>query len=126
MVMGIGSACRQIRAETYLRYLTQNLIQFRGRQSFKRWIEAFAAEEHEALRSIRVFENDAHVPGFWEDVGKLRGLEKVVLYVTRDDEDAGEQKNREMVISFFSNKLNSAVGHKVKLEVLWSEMWYYF
>lgn len=118
MVMGIGSACRQIRAETYLRYLTQNLIRFGGRQSFKRWMEASAAEEHEALRSIHVFEDDAHVPGFWGDVGKLRGLEKVVLSVTKDHEDAVEQKNPEMVISFFSNKLNSAVGHKVELEVV--------
>ena len=52
---------------------------------------------------------------FWNEVTKLGALEKFVLIV---DVHEGMAKARNRVMGFFSNKLNSVVGHKVEFEVL--------
>jgi hypothetical protein len=123
-VLRMGWKCRQIRAETYLQFLRQNILHFR-RQSFKGWMEAFTAEEHNAIHRVRLYREDAHGPGFWKDVGKLGGLEEFILLVT-NKEDTGERKYREKEIRYFSKKLNKMVGHKVELEVIERERWSHF
>ena len=155
-VKRIGQTSRQIRAETHLRFLRQNVLQFK-RQTFKRCMRTFTAEEQNAIRRVRVYETEAlgrplgcgqaftaeeqnairrvrlcqmearecgpgRGPGLCENVGKLGGLEKIVLLVNIY-EDAEEHKNRKILMGWFSNKLNSVVRHKVEFEFLEREKW---
>lgn len=57
-VKRIGQTSRQIRAETHLRFLRQNVLQFK-RQTFKRCMRTFTAEEQNAIRRVRVYETEA-------------------------------------------------------------------
>jgi predicted GTPase len=113
-IMRLGTTCRVMRAELSLRFLGQQTIEFRRRR-FKRWMANFSADQHGAIRKVRVYESDAIYSAFWKTVEKLSALEKLVLIV---DVHEGMAKARNRVMGFFSNKLNSVVGHKVEFEVL--------
>ena len=114
-IMRTGTTCRLMRAELSLRFLGQQTIEFR-RGFFKKWMaKNFTADQHGAIRKVRVYESDANRSTFWKDMEKLSALEKLVLIVEVHENMA---KARNRVMGFFSNKLNSIIGHKVEFEVL--------
>ena len=112
----MGTTCRLMRVELNLAFLSQQTIEFR-RRFFRKWMSVFIAEQHQAIRKVRIYESEARqgMEDFWNDVAKLGALEKFVLIV---DVHEGMAKARNRVMGFFSNKLNSVVGHKVEFEVL--------
>lgn len=115
-IMRMGTTCRLMRVELNLAFLSQQTIEFR-RGFFRRWMSVFIAEQHQAIRKVRIYESEARqgMERFWNDVAKLDALEKFVLIV---DAHEGMAKARNRVMGFFSNKLNCIVGHKVEFEVL--------
>ncbi|KAG9204152.1 hypothetical protein G6514_001790 [Epicoccum nigrum] len=111
-VVRVARTCRQIRAETYLRFLSQQTTVFR-RRSFMRSIALFGAEPRNAIRKLRVYQFDLDAAGFWEAIGTLGSLEHFALVIHR------KETNREDMISFCQFMLNSVVvGHRVEFEAL--------
>lgn len=115
-IMRMGTTCRLMRVELNLAFLSQQTIEFR-RGFFKRWMANFTTDQHQAIRKVRIYESESRqgMENFWDDVAKLGALEKFVLVV---DVHEGMAKARNRVMGFFSNKLNSVVGHKVEFEFL--------
>lgn len=115
-IMRMGTTCRLMRAELNLAFLSQQTIEFR-RRFFKKWMANFTADQHQAIRKVRIYESETRqgMEGFWNNVAKLGALEKFVLIV---DAHEGMAKARNRVMGFFSNKLNCVIGHKVEFEVL--------
>jgi hypothetical protein len=113
--MRVARACRQIRAETYLRFLSQQTIVFR-RRTFMRSVALFGAEPRNAIGKLRIYQIDLDAAGFWEAIGTFGSLEHFALVIHR------KETNLEDLISFCQFMLNSVVvGHRVEFEAL-SEM----
>jgi hypothetical protein len=106
-----------MRVELNLEFPGQQTIEFR-RRFFRKWMAVFTAEQHQAIRKVRVYASDARedIDDFWDDAAKLGALEKFVLIV--DAHERMQAKARDRVMGFFSGMLNSVIGHKVEFEVL--------
>jgi hypothetical protein len=116
-IMRMGTTCRLMRVELNLEFLGQQTIEF-SRRFFRKWMAVFTAEQHQAIRKVRVYASDARedMDGFWDEAAKLGALEKFVLIV--DAHERMQAKARDRVMGFFSGMLNSVIGHKVEFEVL--------
>jgi hypothetical protein len=108
----MARTCRQVRAETYLRYLSQQTVVFQC-HTFKRYMALFTAEQLNAIRKVHVYQSDAEAVGFWEAIGTLGSLEYLPFRAYRT------RTNLEAVVSISQSKLKSLfVGHTVEFEVL--------
>jgi hypothetical protein len=117
-VMRVAMTCRQIRAETYLRYLSQQTVLFQ-RGTFRRYMALFTAEQRNAIRKVHVYQNDAEAAGFWEAVGTLGSLEYVAFRLYRP------RTNVKAVVSVSRARLERlARGRTVEFEALTEyELW---
>jgi hypothetical protein len=116
--MRVAMTCRQICAETYLRYLSQQTVLFQ-RGTFGRYMALFTAEQRNAIRKIHVYQNDTEAAGFWEAVGTLGSLEYVAFRLYKP------RTNVKAVVSVSRAKLERlAGGRTVEFEALTEyELW---
>lgn len=117
LIRRIGGTCRQIRAETYLRYLSQQNFSFRC-DSFRWHMALFTAEERNVICKIHVYQSDTEADGFWEAIGTLGSLEYLAFRLYRPRTNLGA------VVSVSQARLERFGGRTVEFEALTEyELW---
>lgn len=110
------TTCRQIRAETHLLFFRLQVFRF-GPGMLQMWLKRFTAEQRASIRHIYVTEEDTregHWRDFWENVGKLHSLEKLVVGMHP------KENRKDRIERLCLEKVNSVLDHKVELIV---EQW---
>jgi hypothetical protein len=116
-IIRMTATCRQIRFETHLLFFGLQVFLF-GPGVFKIWLRKFTAEQRASIRHVLVPEYETrrgYSREFWENVGKLHSLEKLVV-VTRP----AKMNRIDKIERLCLKKVNSVLDHKVELVI---EQW---
>lgn len=109
-VMRTGHTCRQLRAETYLRYLSQQTFYFK-KYRFQEHLALFTGEQQALIRHVRIYGEDTETFFFWDAVWYLRSIESFTVILD------GEE-NWGAVLRELRRGLEGLVARKVNVAVL--------
>jgi hypothetical protein len=109
-VMRTGQTCRQLRAETYLRYMSEQTFYFE-RRHFQRHLTLFNGEQLALIRKVRIYGEDTEAYFFWDIVWYLRSIESFVV-ILDGEEDWGA------VVRELRRGLKGLVAREVNVSVL--------
>jgi hypothetical protein len=84
-VMRTGQTCRQVRAETYLRYMAEQTFYFE-RRHFQQHLALFNGEQLALIRNVRLYGEDTEAYFFWDIVWYLRSIENFVVILDGEED----------------------------------------
>ena len=109
-VMRTGHTSRQLRAETYLRYMSQQTFYFK-QYRFQEHLSLFTGEQQALIRHVRIYGEDTETFFFWDAVWYLRSIESFTVILD------GEE-NWGAVLRELRRGLEGLVARKVNVAVL--------